>query len=360
LTISPSLTYSVSPGNTPTAFTAQIIPSSSGAYSVTVQSRGNGAQGNFQAGGNPSSQNQSNAAQLNVADQPSVSGNFGVWYLGTAVVNDNCVAGSTDPSQSCYYNTTQLTVSPGNGGTAPSAGSPATWSLTDAVTGQPPSYLSKTCADSGCSQVALTATSYPPACGKVNLQVSLNGILSAVYPFYVDYPASASATFWEDIPYNPNPGYAGYASNNSLLLKSACGNRMFGIDVHEEFPASFRACGMSVNWTGGNKLGSWRTLTDGVNVGAFGPDQVGFSAPPGSATPNPQCPGMPATGQCVADPVPPSQLSSQANAYAAQFIFVGSQDVQTLGKFFPAAPNMQVRYTDHGRDELGTWQCPVQ
>jgi hypothetical protein len=55
---------------------------------------------------------------------------------------------------------------------------------------------------------------------------------------------------------------------------------------------------------------------------------------------------------------PPVPLSAAANASVAQFIWVGSQDTVSPGKYFTAAPNEQVVFTDHGRDEPGTWKCP--
>jgi len=69
---------------------------------------------------------------------------------------------------------------------------------------------------------------------------------------------------------------------------------------------------------------------------------------------------MPVTGACVAPPVPGNQLSTQAMAYAEQLIYVGSTDTTNLGKYFSTIPLMQVRYLDHGRDEVGSWLCPQQ
>jgi hypothetical protein len=138
---------------------------------------------------------------------------------------------------------------------------------------------------------------------------------------------------------------------------------MYCIDVHEEFPAGFSRCGRSVSSAWGDavtELGSWTTFSTGNNVGVFGPDQIAVASRAGVDQPDPQCPGKPVAGYCVSDPVPQALLSPQANAVASQFIFVGSRDVNALGKYFTAAPNRQVRYTDHGRDEVGTWVCPVQ
>lgn len=41
---------------------------------------------------------------------PTISGSQGIWYLGRASVNDNCVDGSADPAQACYFNSTTLSL----------------------------------------------------------------------------------------------------------------------------------------------------------------------------------------------------------------------------------------------------------
>jgi len=62
----------------------------------------------------------------------------------------------------------------------------------------------------------------------------------------------------------------------------------------------------------------------------------------------------------AAPPKPPTSPTGPPNAAIAQFIFVGSSDTRTPGKYLTTQPNEQVRYTDHGRDEVGTWKCPGQ
>jgi hypothetical protein len=206
----------------------------------------------------------------------------------------------------------------------------------------------------------MTAISQPPACGAVTVQVSLGGVSSAPFTFYVDWPSTASAIGWQDSQFNDQvqcPGCTGFETNIVLQLVSACSQAMFGIDTHEEFPGGFQACGGSTGWANTPALGHGATGID-ANAGQLY-DQMISAATPGLRKPDPQCPGMPTTGQCIANPVP-AQLSPQANSSGSQFVFVGSQDTITLGKYFTAAPNMQVRYTDHGRDELGTWKCPGQ
>jgi hypothetical protein len=311
----------------------------------------------------PSGGSQSATYTINlVPGPPAISGGQGVWYLGTASMNDNCVSGSNDLSQACYLNATLLTLTPGLGGSAGTAEAPVVWSITDTVTGQTASFVSTTCQDSGCNQVKVKAVSQPPYCGVVSIRATLRGVMSTPYAVVVDWPSTASQISSQDTEFNDQvnyPGYTGFISNITLRLTSACNQQMFGIDLHEEFPGGFAPCGGSSGWTYTPALGHWRTLFNGNNVGVFGPDQVSLAYPPGYYRPDPQCPGKPLTGQCIADPMP-FQLSNQANASAAQFIFVGSQDVQTPGKYFTTAPNWQVRYTDHGRDESGTWRCPGQ
>jgi hypothetical protein len=299
-----------------------------------------------------------------VPGPPTISGNQGIWYLGAATANDNCVPGSTNLAQSCYYNATVLTLAPGPGGAPPSNGSPAYWSFTDPATGQNPAFISHTCGDPACSQVTITVTSQPPYCGVVTVAATLAGTASAPYTLYADWPSTASAIGWQDLADNddPNPGNTGYKSNNTLRLLSACGQAMYGIAVHEQFPAGLTECNASTGWTG---LGPLTATVTGTGPFAAGQviDTVGISAPPqgmpGGISPSAQCPGMVMTGQCIQNPTP-NQLSIQANAFGPLFIIVGSQSFSPPGQYFTAAPNMQVRYTDHGRDEVGSWACPIR
>lgn len=283
-----------------------------------------------------------------VPGPPTISGNPGIWYLGSAPVNDNCAPASGVPN--CYYNSTQLTVTPGVGGTPPTASSPAYWSFTDPLTGQTPTFVSTTCDDAACSKVTIRAISQPPACARVDVRATLAGVSSAAFAVVVDWPSysvrddSDPRTRDLGLP-GPPPGYL---SDNTLRLMSACGSPMFNMAVHEQFPTSPTACGGSVNWTDPipqTQWGSWITDGDGKFV-----DTVGYACD--GCTPLSSIPGPLR--------IPAVPLSTQANASAALFIFVGSQDTVTLGKYFTAEPNKQVRYTDHGKDEPGWWTCPVQ
>ena len=327
------------------------LPASQAGSSVSVYLVSNGAGGQAFFGkplgpqqGSPTS----NTRQVQVVGPPTISGNQGIWYLGVAAVNDNCDPASPVPS--CYYNSTQLTLTAGPGGTPPTASSPASWSLTDLLTGQAPLFASYTCGNAECSQVVIRATSQPPTCGRVEVRATLGGISSEPYSVTVDWPSVTTAVFWQDDSYQDpnNPSLSGYYSNNTLQLRSACGLAIFNMAAHEEFPGRPTACGGSVGWTDPipqNEWGNWITEPPGNNAGMF-IDQILFACTPGACTPQPRAPGNP--------------LSSQANSSVAQFIFVGSQDTQNLGKYLTAAPNMQVLYTDHGRDEPGTWRCPGQ
>jgi hypothetical protein len=154
------------------------------------------------------------AAQVVVAaGPPTITGRYpqsaiqvadgvGIWWLGTASVNDNCVPGSADPSQACYWNWVTLSVSPAAGGSPPTQNSPAVWSLTDASTKQAPTYLSYFCLDLACSAISVTAISQPPSCGAVGVRVTLGGVASASFALNVDWPSAASVIALHDMDWN--------------------------------------------------------------------------------------------------------------------------------------------------------------
>jgi hypothetical protein len=282
-------------------------------------------------------------------------------------VNDNCDPNSTTPN--CYYNSTQLTVTAGPGGAAPSTSSPAAWTLIDPATGIAPTFAKFQCVTgvaTGCSSITVTATGQPSFCGSpgdtnVHVQVTLGGFQSAAFNVQVDWPQSLERTGTKDqgLSIVDPPGYLSY---NTLRLRSGCQNPMFNMAYHEEFPLNGSGVAATWNTCGGQKPG-W---TDPVyqNVWASGISDINgilnqdrFDAvvmEPGCTNCNP-VPKIPGTQQ-----IPPTELDPTANAWSWQFIYVGSQDTATLGKYWPASPNKQVLYTDHGRDEPGTWSCPVQ
>ena len=186
------------------------------------------------------------------------------------------------------------------------------------------------------------------------MQTTLGGISSGSYTVYVDWP---SATISD--PQNPPVDFGivgppvGFLSQNTLRLVSACGNIMFNMAIHEEFPAPPVACGGSSGWDApvpqfpvqGSPVQGWASwITD---AGGEFPDAVGYTCT--VCNPPSNIPGQFRN--------PPQQLSTQANASAAQFIFAGSTDTTNLGKWVTAAPNRQIRYTDNGRDKVGTWKC---
>jgi hypothetical protein len=157
----------------------------------------------------------------------------------------------------------------------------------------------------------------------------------------------------------------GYISVNTLQLVSGCHQNMFRIAFHEEFPtdaggsaAPFHACNGSRYWTDAIDKANWAPGTTDDD-GILKPDdpQASFDgivySNGGSPSPSPPV-TIPGPRQ-----TPPQPLNMNAQAYSSLFIFVGSQDTANLGKYWPAEPLMQVRYTDHGRDESGSWGCPA-
>lgn len=75
LTISPSLAYTILPGNSPTYFVAQILAPAAGRYSISVTSTGNNSALGFQAGGSPPSAPRGGPTVLTVtAVKPVIQG----------------------------------------------------------------------------------------------------------------------------------------------------------------------------------------------------------------------------------------------------------------------------------------------
>jgi hypothetical protein len=193
----------------------------------------------------------------------------------------------------------------------------------------------------------VTSTNQPQSCAEVVLQVALNGATSAPFSVTVDSPSSVASISWQDLSWQGDepPIMTGYISNNTVVLRSTCGIPMSDIDVHEEFSSAPTACGDSRGWTDSvpqSKWGKWTTASGSNLAGMFG-DQVMYGCAAGQCTPQ-------ATG-------PSSPLGNEANSFSPLSIFVGSQD---LGKYSPVPLMMQVLYTDHGRDEAGSWQCPAR
>ncbi|HLH18975.1 MAG TPA: hypothetical protein VKX45_17275 [Bryobacteraceae bacterium] len=300
--------------------------------------------------------------------QQAVPDSAGIWWLGTGApdANDGC-----DPNRqifangdaACYWTWVTVTLTPGAGASPPSAGSPVTWSFTDAATNQPAQLVAWNCQDApACSRITVKPNG--AFVGTVSVQATLGGIASATFQVGFDYPGYVVVTrtvdrIWAD------PGYPAYQSDNYLQLFSAGGRPMFYMPVHEEFPSpdSWSSCGKSVGWTDPipqtapdptKAWGSWVTLDDGTlgNVAGPAPDTVGYGCPgaAGNCSPSSDIPGS--------QKVPAQGLSQQANAWSDQYIVVGSQTTNPLGRYIKVQADRQVRYTDHGRDELGTWICP--
>jgi hypothetical protein len=294
---------------------------------------------------------------INVVAGPSIVSTAmpAMWYLGAAPVNDSCAATGV-----CYYNSTVVSLYEIGYQAPPTAEAPATWQLVDPQTGQPPTFANITRNDPASASVTVTATSMPPSTSCVpgmQIRATLGQFTTPPITLWVDGPGTASTNQGiRDQPYAPN-GVPGYESMLSQQLLSVCGRPMFTMDLHEEFPAPWQACGGSSGWTdaipqvGGNGLpgwGSWVTAFDGTF-----PDTIVIWCPPGRCSPAPACPASDCTGATTVG------TSTVANASAAQNIVVGSGSLSPLGKYVAATPNIQVVYTDNGRDQPSTWTCPA-
>jgi hypothetical protein len=183
------------------------------------------------------------------------------------------------------------------------------------------------------------------------------------YPIVVDWPQATVPFDTRDVGIQAQ-GQIGYLSTITLKLQSACGNSIFRMAWHEEFPtdgagnvAPFHSCNASQGWTDPIPKANWAAgLTDADGFMKGDPpttDFDGIAYACGGGVPCNPLAAIPGT-------VGGGQLNMTANAWSYQFIFVGSRDTQTLGKYWTTAPNKQVRYTDHVRDELGTRSCPGQ
>ena len=303
------------------------------------------------------------AFYVNQPSPPTIAGNALIWYLGAASVNDNCTLGGA--VNQCYYNSTQLTVTPGTGGAAaPSPTAPAVWSISP-----PNNYTRAQCADLACSTVTIQTIAQPPACGQIAVQVVVGGVSSAAFAVRLDWPLMAgmitvpgAQQFADRAVYAYDTNSVGYWSEITLQLISSCGQTMPGMAVHEEFPASqFTSCKDNFRWTLPVQSGleAWVTTVDSdPALGGSFTDSIAISDVDNAYSPNPECPGDTSRDYCRGNPDPQGTLSTQAISYSPQLIFIGSNDPQPSGKYLTVFPNMQVRYLDHGRDESNTWTCP--
>ncbi len=278
---------------------------------------------------------------------PTIAGVARIWYLGSTSVNDNCVFPGAAGDR-CYYNSTQLMVIPAPGGATPTPTAPAVWSINP-----PNGYTAFQCADASCSAINLQVISQPPPCAQVTAQVYLAGVISSQFPITIDWPAETlvppgmESQYIENLTYSSilYPNFVGYSSFITKQLLSSCTEPMGGISLYETFALpTFMSCKDNTGWEDVPTLGSWKTNIDSY-VGLFGEDQITVAALPGANEPDPTGPSTP-------------QLSSIAETYNYQFFIPGymSQTVVTT----PIVPSVQVRYLDHGMNELSTWMCPAK
>jgi hypothetical protein len=304
----------------------------------------------------------------------SIPDRVGIWWLGPAAIdsNDGC-----DPNREifgpgeaeCYWTWVILTAAPGTGGSPPTATSPVTWKFTDAATNQPSTQLSFTCRNSACSEISVrpAAAFY----GSVTVQATIGDVGSQIFNVGFDYPNQVEVYRIEDKILSLASNYPGYESHNFIRLLSKGGFPMTRMPVHEEFPltggspARWNSCSGSQGWIEPipqfdpspnpdptKRWAAWVTDADGRFSNGFGEsaDIVGMSCPPATGcSPGSEIPGPLKT--------PSQSLSTQPQAWSYQYFYIGSQDVMSLGKYLPVLPRKQVRYTDHGRDEVQEWSC---
>ncbi len=310
------------------------------------------------------------SARLLVVQGVSIPTGPVVWWTGG---NPNDCYYPRDPNTgqlvpggevlACYYKTTSLSVTALPADTVPADSSPVTWTVTDPTSGGAPTWVQWQCHAPSCLQLDVTATTHPPDGSLVSVVANYHGILSPSVFLVVDY--AAEAVLNPDQTRDSARGQWGFMSLVEYILKSASESPMSYVDVHEEFAAQWSACVYSVTgtstvgWEGsisqartdpndaGSGWGFWQTNLDGSFT-----DHISIAWAPGSPLMSPT-PAPP-----PADPTQP--LSTQANSWVPIVFWTGSMDTQNLGKYVPTAPMKQVRYTDHGRDELGNWSCPAQ
>jgi len=174
-----------------------------------------------------------------VSGPPTISGNSGIWWFGGFI--PDC-----DPTTpyACYFTSTQLTVTPGLGGSAPTAASPAVW-----VPGANDGKVNWHCnyQDSSCASIIVTALSATsPDCSdrsnQTQFTVGLGGVSSAPYYVTIDTPsgmeiARDTATgnlLRSDIPYTAN-SKVGYETLILYWIRSGCGIVMPPVRVNEFF-----------------------------------------------------------------------------------------------------------------------------
>jgi hypothetical protein len=277
-------------------------------------------------------------------DPPTIStGNSGIWYLGSASVNDNCAEDDV-----CYYNNTVVTLTPGTRYTGDDT---ATWTLADPQTGLPSTFATYTCSDDRCRSITVSLTSFPTYCstgGNIKVQGMLGSLSSNFLTLVADFPYAA---VFVGLAVRDQGVSYGWYSQNRLQLMSACMSAMFTIHIHEEFPEGWTALNGSSGWTdpipqtstdpvNNPPWAGWRTSSDGTFT-----DHMAYTCPPGA-------PCYPAP---LRPPDPPLEPQGEAVSCTRQVIFVGSKDTTNLGKYVPVDPHWQVRYVDHGRDQPS---CP--
>jgi hypothetical protein len=280
--------------------------------------------------------------------------NQGIWWLGTV---------TSAPNQQ-YFEATDVFVTGRTG-----SDSTVTWSAVD-PNGNTNAYSSFQCtaADGTCSTAILWLNGSPGAgiAGCATLQVTaawtnqtagaLDTVTSSPLFIYVDQPnylllQGVVDHAWQE---GPQPFPPGYESENTLLAVSSCGQAMPGLWAVEAFSGNSSQCGSpSPIWTVSpppNPKGPFLTGGGGAFI-----DTVGFWCT--GCTPQATIPGPLQS--------PPIPLSTQVNSWFTQTWYFGSNNVTQganggqywAGEGWPVTPDMQVRYTDNGRDPFTAPTC---
>jgi Divergent InlB B-repeat domain len=292
----------------------------------------------------PSGQSQTATTSISLTPAPpTVTGAGGgpipggMWWFGPDFVPNNG-----------YYNTAQLSVLPGPGGSAPSPASPAVWATT-ANSG----LVSLSCTDASCASVILTSLGPTLPCDDtaayVKVKVTLGGVSSVEYPLVIDEPDSlitvpnADGNLALDLSYELG-GKVGYQSLIIYQVRSKCHQTMIHVAINEEFTAQGRYTDIINNWPfltniDPGFLHFWDT-DNGFGFDIFNDNlETIDDAPGGTLIPPPQIPGP-----LRAAPVP---LSTVPLIWQTQVFRAGSI---TVGQGIALQQDTQTSYQDHGRN----------
>jgi hypothetical protein len=321
--------HAVNPAsNEGTTVTGTLLPRTAGSYSVTLT---------------PSGGSQSSPTTVTVKPgTPTISGvngsqlPGGIWWFYDGFIPNNG-----------YYDSVQMTVTPGPGGSPPSPSQPAIWA--DPIN---PGQVLINCNNSSCGTVTVySRETVPGECTSTSIMVTLGGVTSARASFVIDSPnflafAQSSTANPNDLPYDLD-GKIGYVSNHIYNVISACDDtKMPSPAVNEQFPGLYsqasaqgRCTITTNNWPFIPQSG--QTVWTQGNNNFFGVDFIDtagtFDFPPPNATLSP----FPRLG-------PQNPLLTVPMTWQTQIFRVGSE---TIGQGVQVQQDYQTSYQDHGRNQ---------